>query len=215
MSAIQLIRSSIREEVFDHSQVREALKEYRKPKDAVTRLLSDGSIIRLRKGLYIFGEAWRRQPISPTVLAGLVYGPSIVSLDYALSYYGWIPERVVAITCITPGRSREFQTPLGLFSYTHLSARRFGVAFTRHLSGKYGWLLATPLKALADKVWFDARFQPTSPASYRAYLLEDLRLDEQQLSGQLDAEEMKAITDAYDTRKITWLMQALTRMYLS
>ena len=48
--------------------------------------------MRIRKGLYAFGEPLRRAPISRELLANLIYGPSYISLDYALSYHGLIPE---------------------------------------------------------------------------------------------------------------------------
>ncbi len=53
----------------------------------------------------------RKQPYSREILANLIYGPSCISLEYALQYYGMIPERVEAVTSVTVGRSRKFSTP--------------------------------------------------------------------------------------------------------
>jgi hypothetical protein len=68
-------------------------------------LLRRKDIIRVKKGLYIFGETYARRPFSREVLANVIYGPSYVSLDYALHYHGLIPERVEAVISI-PGRTR-------------------------------------------------------------------------------------------------------------
>jgi len=183
------------------------LAEYRKPRDVVSALLRKEQIIRVRKGLYVFGELWRRQPISREMLANLVYGPSILSINYALAWYGLIPERAYVLTSITSGRSRNFNTPLGRFSYTHLSLKRFGFGATIHKSNTGNWLITEPIKALADKVWTDKRFQPTSQASFADYLFEDLRIDEATLARFYNKFNMNNLVRAYSTRKVTWMVE--------
>ena len=39
-----------------------------------------------------------------------MYGPSYVSLEWALSYYEMIPEKVFNVTSMTTGKVKEFQT---------------------------------------------------------------------------------------------------------
>ena len=101
------------------------LQEYAKPRDRITALLAAGNLIRVRKGLYVLGDKYRRGPIHREILANLIYGPSYVSLDYALSQYGLIPERVEDVTSITTGENKKFSTPLGVFTYQHLPLRRY------------------------------------------------------------------------------------------
>jgi hypothetical protein len=50
---------------------------------------------------------------------------SFDSLDFTLTWYGLIPERVDTVTSITTGRSRIYNTPAGRFSYTCMSEKRF------------------------------------------------------------------------------------------
>ena len=213
MRAIEHIRQGIEKDVFDYTQLMHVLAEYRKPRDAVSSLLQKKQIIRVRKGLYVFGALWRRQHISHEMLAGLVFGPSVLSLNYALAWYGLIPEWVDMLTSVTSGRSRQFKTPLGIFSYTHLSGNRFtyGVALQKSDTGN--WLITEPIKALADKVWTDKRFQPTSPASYADYLFEDLRIDEVALAGYLDKFDMDNLVLTYSARKVTWLADFLQKRF--
>src|SRR6202043_3466912 len=97
---------------FDYEALLQTLQNYKKPRDAITRFLHDGSIIRVKKGLYVFGENYRRGIICKESLANLIYGPSYLSLEYALSYYGLIPERVEQVASMTPLRSKIFQTPI-------------------------------------------------------------------------------------------------------
>ncbi|MCF8241820.1 MAG: hypothetical protein K9J16_10570 [Melioribacteraceae bacterium] len=206
MRAIQKIRESIKEEVFNYTQVIEALKEYRKPRDVINRLLKNRDIIRVKKGLYIFGEVWRKKAYSVELLANLIYGPSIISSDYILSGNGLIPERVKTITSVTTGRSKSFNTPVGKFSYKHLNKERFsfGIEINKTSDGQY--ITANPLKALTDKIWLDKRFKPTSPKSYEAYLFDDLRIDPYFLINFLDKEFIEQLNEVYSARKITWFV---------
>lgn len=91
------LRKLIGREEFDYPALMSALANYANPRDKVTSLLRQGVIIRVKKGLYVFGDDFRKRPFCRELLANLIYGPSYVSLDYALSYHGLIPERVAAL----------------------------------------------------------------------------------------------------------------------
>lgn len=213
MIAIEQIRQVIDQEIFDYTQLTMALKEYRKPRDVVSALLRKNQIIRIRKGLYIFGSLWRRNNVSLETLANLVYGPSVISLDYALSWYGLIPEHVETITSITTGRSRVFNTPAGRFSYLQLSTERYVTGFTIQGSPPMNWFMAEPLKALADKVWSDKRFQPSSAAVFADYLFSDLRIDESTLEKLYRQTQWHIIEKDYSARKISFMGKYLFKRF--
>ena len=46
--------------MFDYQALVAALSGYSKPRDKITKLLSSGAIVRIKKGLYCFGEALRK-----------------------------------------------------------------------------------------------------------------------------------------------------------
>ena len=213
MMPIEHIRSKIEGELFDYTQLMFALSHYSKPRDAVSSLLKRGQIIRVRKGLYIFGTIWRRHIAAPEMLANVIYGPSAISLEYCLSWHGLIPERVNTITSVTTGRSHDFYTPAGNFSYTHLSDNWFSVGLIQHKTPSGNFIIAEPLKALTDKVWTDKRFKPTSVASYSDYIFKDLRIDENVLETLLKYDRMVVIEKAYSARKVSWLMEYLTKHF--
>ena len=209
MFGLAQLRQQIERDIFDYQQLVACLSQFSKPRDKIRRLLATGEIIRIRKGLYTFGEPFRQAPISRELLANLIHGPSYVSLDYALSYHGLIPERVDTVTSVTVGRSRAFTTPFGLFSYRCLSQSRYavvGAILAEH--GDLSFLIASPEKALADKVWTDKRFEGIRLGDYEPYLLDDLRLDPARLAG-LDNDRLEAVARAYDARKIHRLMRYL------
>jgi predicted transcriptional regulator of viral defense system len=208
LNAIAQIRRNVAGEVFDYQVLLDALAGYRKPRDRITRLLASGTIVRVKKGLYCFGEAFRKKPLSREYLANLIYGPSYVSLDYALSHHGLIPERVETVTSVTTRRSRDFETPFGAFSYRMLKGSRYAVGAILETLDKTPFLMASPEKALVDKVWTDKRFSGLRLSDYDPYLFDDLRIDRQALS-RLDDSRLQIIATAYDSAKINKLVRYL------
>ena len=211
MNAIAQMRRNIAGEVFDYQVLLDALAGYRKPRDKITRLLASGAVVRVKKGLYCFGEAFRKGPLSREHLANLIYGPSYVSLDYALSHHALIPERVETVTSVTTRRSRDFDTPFGAFSYRMLNGPRYAVGAILEMAGKTPFLVASPEKALADKVWTDKRFSGLRVSDYDAYLPDDLRIDREALR-RFDYPRLQVIATAYDSAKIYNLVRYLKRL---
>lgn len=211
MNTLGKLRAKIHGEVFDYQVLLDALAGYRKPRDKITRLFAAGAIVRIKKGLYCFGEPFRKNPISREHLANLIYGPSYISIDYALSYYGLIPERVEMITSVTTRRSRDFDTPFGVFSYHMLSPHRYAVGAVFETAGNIPYLVASPEKALVDKVWKDKRFSGSRISEFDDYLCDDLRMDRGDL-GKLDYDRLQAIAGAYDSAKINNLIRHLQRL---
>lgn len=212
MDAIAHLRHTVDGEVLDYQTVLHALHAYRKPRDKLTALLAAGDLLRVKKGLYVFGDAHRRRPFSRELLANLVYGPSYVSLDYALAHYGMIPERVEAVTSVTTGKRRIFHTPLGEFTYTPLSLPRYGCGIDRIESGpNMFFLMATREKALLDKVWCDKRPRSRALDETWSYLVEDLRIDPETL-GTLCLDALDAMAARYGSAKVFLAVRCLKRM---
>jgi|GEM_PF-49033 len=204
------IRDQVRLDVLDYQQLTACLKDYAKPRDRISALLAEGSLIRVRKGLYVFGERYRRAPVNRGVLANLIYGPSYVSLDYALSYHGLTPERVENLTSVTTGGNRRFSTPFGVFTYQPLPVHRYAPGVQWSGDGDNHFLMASPEKALVDKVWTDKRFRPAGLKDYPGYLLEDLRIDEPSLA-TLNRDRLGEVCRAFTSRKIDMLVRSLER----
>ena len=209
MGAIDDIRRAVDTDVLDYQQLMDCLEGYAKPRDKIRAMLRAGEIVRVKKGIYVFGEDYRRGPWSREILANLIYGPSYISLDYALSYYGFIPERVVVVTSVTLSRSRRFETPVGLFTYRSLSRRKYSIGIDQlTLDSDQHFLIATPAKALADKIWTDQRFTPRRTADFHAYLYDDLRINSEALNG-VDRILLGRIAQQYGLRKIRLLCDYL------
>lgn len=194
------LRKKIGREEFDYPMLMSALSGYASPRTRVTALLRSGVIVRVKKGLYVFGEAYRKGPYCRELLANLMYGPSLVSLETALGYHGLIPERVEAVTSVTTGRARRFETPVGLFVYRPSPSLSVGVE--RIESATAAFLMAVPERALADRIREDRRSGIRTLQEMERYLIEDLRLDAAALAS-MDAALMEELSVALQSRKVT------------
>lgn len=180
---IDEIRNRVENEEIDYVMLMSMLSGYSNPRDKISRLIRAGDLVRVKKGLYVFGPKAARGPFSLETLANLMHGPSAISLEYALSWYGMIPERVSTVTSVTPSRNKFFTTPVGLFSYTHqdISAFAEGTALIA-LDRTRRVLMATKEKAVADLLAL-SRATPhfDTAETVRIHLVESLRIDDEQI----------------------------------
>ena len=103
--------------IFDYTALINALKNYRQPRDKITKLLRDKTIIRVKKGLYLHNREYVHGLPVMELLANLIYGPSYISLQYALSSCGMIPEAALQISSVTFKNTKRYRTPVGDFIY--------------------------------------------------------------------------------------------------
>lgn len=199
------IQNRFPREEFDYQTLLDTLKDYARPRDKISAMIRKGVIIRVKKGLYILGNDYRRRPFSKPLLANLIYGPSYISLDWALQYHGLIPERVEALTSVTTGRSRRFETPVGLFVYRNIPLPAFRTGMSQvETDGDNSFLIATVEKALCDKLRQDRGIQLRSRRRMHRYLIEDLRIDETALA-ELNARHIGRIAERYRSDKLRYL----------
>ena len=109
------------------------------------RYKKQGFILQLKKGFYVFPDA-----LPPDVyVANKIYTPSYISLEFALSYHGVIPETVYEITSVTTKATRRFETLGKIFSYRKIKR----VAYTGYEIQKQKGLsfnIANAEKAFVD-----------------------------------------------------------------
>lgn len=130
-------------------------------------------------------------------IATIIYGPSYVSFESALSYHGWIPEAVRTTTCASTKRNKEFKTPIGIFSYEHIpiQAFPFGVEQLKQKNG-LTLFIASPVKALADISYARKRNWPTVNDLY-----EDLRI-EPELFQNSDKKLIDELIEIYPSSRV-------------
>jgi len=209
MDLYQAIRSYA-SQPLTHQLVVSLLKGYKRPNDKVHALLNEGVLESVKKGLYIAGSALNTTKPEPSLLANHILGPSYVSLDAALSYHGWIPERVYEVASMTTKASRKFTTPLGVFTYTHLSLPYYAFGIRQiKLSDEQYAMMASPEKALFDKVITTSGLILRSRTQVLNYLQEDLRITEDRLR-ECDLQSMSQwVRDAPKAESLSILVKTL------
>ena len=205
------LRKRIGREEFDYPALMAALSEYANPRDRVTALLRRGDIIRVKKGLYVFGDLLRRRPYSRELLANLVHGPSFVSLDTALSFHGLIPERVEATTSVTTKRPKAFDTPVGSFIYRRAPKGYFHLGMDRVEQGDVAFLIAVPERALADKIRDDRGHPLRTRADAARYLFDDLRIDREEFE-RMAPSFLETLAGAARSRRIAICARLLRKL---
>ena len=205
------LRRKIDREEFDYPALMSALSAYAKPRDKVTSLLRKGVIVRVKKGLYVYGDDYRKRPFCRELLANLVYGPSYVSLEYALSWYGLIPERVPVLTSVTPKRGKRFVTPVGGFIYRCAPLASFYMGMDRVVQNSISFLIATPERALADKLRDDRGGLIRTQREIASYLFENLRIN-RSLFYEMDVEFLGELAEVLSSRKVALCCRLLERM---
>lgn len=190
---------------FDYQLAMDRLQDFRAPRDKLRRLCESGEVIQVKRGLYIAGpDAEAQHRADPRVVSGLVYGPSYVSLETALSHYGMIPERVAEINCMTSKRAKVFDTPVGRFRYRPIPERAFAVGVNRESARGGSYLIASPEKALCDRVAQARRL--SAQREVPAFLFDDLRVEEESLDG-LDSALIESIAERYRRTPVTLFSQ--------
>jgi predicted transcriptional regulator of viral defense system len=162
----------------------------------IKRALKVGILLRIRRGLYLIGHKIKQKLPDEFELALLIYSPSIISLESALSYHGWIPEVVYTTTCTTPKRTKEFKTPIGIFSYKKIPETGFYVGVKRIATQTGIILMAEPWRALAD-------FMYTRHKSWKncGELEADLRIDQSTLTST-DRQLLITLSESYPSTRV-------------
>lgn len=165
-----------------HQLVMEALSEYSRPNDKISELVKSGELLSLRRGLYVAGPELDLPVPDSFLIANHMRGPSYVSLESALSYWGMIPERVFEISSVTLKTSKVYTNQVGTFSFRHSSAPYYSFGIQREeLAPQQMVMIASREKALCDKIVLTSGVLLRSIPQTREFLFDDLRIDEHEI----------------------------------
>ena len=178
----------------------------------IASLVASGDLIRLKKGFYSFAQAYRKQPINLLAIANGLYAPSYVSFEYALSWYGVIPEQVVQVTSATSKNNKLFDTPLGRFSYKKVPMKAYSLGVDWHFDDVEGGLfIATLEKALCDKIRYEWGLGSLTQEQMLEYLEHDLRAE---LPADINIKLIESIATAYRSKNLATLATVLRKKRL-
>jgi hypothetical protein len=203
---VQYLPRQIPKHPVDYLFLVDLLKRYNSPRDKISRMIKNNEILQIKRGLYVLSPE-SGNPVNLKVLANMVYGPSYISLEYALSYYGLIPEKVEVVTCMTNKRNKVFETPVGIFSYKYLHNSKFSVGIDRVTVEDGSFLIATREKAICDRLSMVKDLRPGEIGEFLEY---ELRVDMDELV-EMDIRQVGEIRTIYKNTSVTafyrWLHQ--------
>ncbi|MBQ7213741.1 MAG: hypothetical protein IJS25_04345 [Bacteroidales bacterium] len=159
------------------ADIKSCFPDLSSPEKKIQSLEKSGEIIRLKRNLFIVNQELSGKETDVRLCANHIYGPSYVSFQWALRYYGMIPERVFLMTSATTKRTRFFETPIGNFRYVQVPASYFPIGVESRQEQGVGFLMATREKALCDTILLDDFVPNQSIKALAIYLEEDIRLD--------------------------------------
>lgn len=138
--------------VFTASEVKSIFFDQKNITTQVAFWLKKGYLEKIRDGLYVLSKF--KDEINPMVLAGKIYEPSYLSLEFALNYYGIIPDIPGTYTSATSRTTKYFKNRFGNFTYQKIKSDFFNGYETRS-EKNISFNIATPEKALVDYLYLN------------------------------------------------------------
>jgi len=187
------------EMIKDHLTIMDEMKGYASPRARLTRMLKSGTIIQVRRGLFVDNVN-----VSRRILAPIIYGPSYLSFQYALHHFGLIPERVNIVTSATYNKNKDkmYHTPLGDFKYYYLPCKVYPYGIMKEEEDGFPYLLASPEKALCDTLYKTSGINTID--DLELLLFDDWRMEREELL-KLDSGFISFIAPLYHRRPLVLL----------
>jgi predicted transcriptional regulator of viral defense system len=168
----------------------------------LSRWMNTGYISQVKRGLYVFGD--EKSALDPSIISFLLYEPSYISLESALSFYCLIPELVPVTTAVSPKTTRIFENQYGKFSYRRIRPELFFGYVSREVpSGKY--LIAEPEKAVLDYIYFNQSSLNSTDD------INEWRINTEEFKNIIDISKLKKYLKEYNSKQ----MEKITELLLN
>ena len=194
--------------VITTSMLKEKYSDYANPLDKIKRDADSGVIFRITRGLYESDSG-----VNPCFLASSILSPSYLSFDWALSYYGMIPEKVFSITSASLNirKNKTFINKFARYEYSDIPASAFSEGLTYIENGDYIVKIATKEKAICDSLskWRVVN----SVKSLRELLFIDKRIDKEEFS-TCDFQLMMRLASLYKKTNLDILIKLIRKEYI-
>lgn len=191
--------------IITNDMAKYKLNNYSNKNNKISREIKKGKLFKIITGLY------ETDPNTPGyLLASSIYGPSYISFDFALSYYGLIPERVSTITCATFNKKKrkQYNTKFGVFTYKDVPSSVYPEEILLKQENNYSYQIATKEKALCDKLY---SLKPLKNISnLENMLFNDLRIDIDEFK-KINIKKIEKLSNLYHSTNVTLLLKYLRR----
>ena len=190
--------------IITTQQLKEYYSSLSDPKGRILRDVKNGKLFPLVKGIYETDS----NAFAPR-LAQFIYGPSYISFDYVLHNRGLIPEAIYhTITCATFNKRKvkTYTNHFGTFIYRDVPKDVFSLGVIAIMDGQYSYQVATPEKALCDKLYTLSPIN--SIKELKKLLFEDLRIDEDAFN-MLNKEDILKMAPLYRSTSLNFLIRLI------
>jgi len=156
--------------VFTASEVKSIFFNQKNIVTQIAFWLKKGYLKKIGHGLYMLAKL--KSEIDPMVFAEKIYNPSYLSLEFALNYYGIIPDIPGTYTSVTSRKTKYFKNQFGNFTYQKIKAEFF-TGYEAKNDNNVSFNIATPEKALVDYVYLNK-----NRIKDDIYFWKEMRIDE-------------------------------------
>jgi len=165
-----------------------------------------GYILKLRNSWYCLPD-FLKEPYSTWIIANTVHGPSYISLESALSFYGILPEGVHMCTSVCTKRTLRINMAGHEYEFSRLREKHY-CGYRLEDTGASGRRvrIAGPGKALA--CFFFLRTSHDREDEIRV-----LRFNEASLDGGLDREKLFSYTEMFETFALEKRIRILLKLF--
>lgn len=182
------------------------LKDYKAPNNKILNMVKNNELFPIIRGLYETDGS-----TSGYLLASSICNPSYLSFEFALSFYGLIPEAVYTFTSATFGKNKRktYNTPFGNFTYRDIPKSVYPYGIDIRHEGVYSFLIADREKAICDKLY---TLKPVSNMSeLENMLFDNLRIEREEFY-RLDFKKMTTYSELYNATNLDMLIKLLRRL---
>lgn len=191
--------------IITNSMAKYNFANYSNKNNKINREIKNQKLFKIITGLY------ETNPDTPGyLLASSIYGPSYISFEYALSFYGFIPERVDTVTCATfnKKKKKQYNTDFGVFTYRDVPMLVYPLEIVLVQDGSYSYQIATLEKALCDKLY---TLKPLKNYSdLEKMLFDDLRINIEDFN-KLNIDKIQKLSVLYHSTNVSLLAKYLRR----
>jgi len=177
--------------VFTLNDIRILDPDFREP--TLNDWLNNGWIKRIRRFWYA-DSSFNPQGNDYFFIANKIYSPSYISLESALSHYGFIPETTLQITSVSTRKTNLFDTQYGVFSYQSIKNNLyFGYEVIENNDRPF--TLATPEKAILDYLYLHSEISSMED-------FEGLRFNTEIINSTIDKEKFDTYLNQFDNLEL-------------
>ena len=188
--------------IYDIASLKIEYKGYSNINQKISLEVKKGNLIRVKKGIYT-----NNLEIDAPILANVLISPSYISFEYALSYYGLIPEMVTMYTSAIYNKKNNqyYSVKNTRFDYRSIPNKVFpyGYILKKNEEG-INYKIATKEKALMDTLY--SKYPIRSLKDLKILLFDDLRIDEYEFN-KLDFKFIKEVAPLYHSNTLNTLVK--------